>query len=431
MKKQENPYIPVPANLFFYTISLDNELTITKETLYNHYKHHPTKKHRSPWIRVFCLNYHYDVFTVGVLLANEKTFKIFLHLSKDELHVGCECGMPGEELCYHAYHGLFKLMHYHSMKLERYYWPELTTEHKGEFKFLEVDVNWANIKITPRKEYGNIYKKEFGFLDAEELTFEKQQQPEMSPSKGNQEVLGYALMYIRMNYANTHLPFIMPFIGTTNKAGDGIAFYQHYLRKDKPFTHNLKLTDEQIMLNEISYDMFKLSKSVGKQYNEVNTESWKAAAPIMLNLWRKVIPKLKYEKYVKSCYTWGFKNWHDKPRKSDMHTSKILMDQLSISFVLKDKGEYFNLELLVKAGERNITPHALKIPLFVMDTGTNTFYLVNSMQDENLLNWLSKYNSRLTVMKAHFENFKNRFLSPLSKCYLITNQVGKSKNLYY
>ncbi len=216
----------IPPDTFFYIIPFENDdLILTKEVLYKHFESPLKTKRHTDRTTIGSIIYGNDIFTVEVTVRYEQRKNLMVHIGRDEISVSCECGMPGGLLCQHAYYGLFKLMHYRDIDLKRYYWPGFNHQKKNKNTYLDITVNGHNVSFEPKKEYGNLYRLGLGFNFFETPTFEKKIEQKIIPSYGNQEILGYAMVWTWLTLWSVHLPFIIPFIGKTNLGGDDIFSY--------------------------------------------------------------------------------------------------------------------------------------------------------------------------------------------------------------
>jgi hypothetical protein len=162
-----------------------NVLLLTKETLAKHYMPLPSGRKIYRTTREAYVNFSNGIATLSVKLTNEPQRSMYLHVEYKELHVACDCGMPGGKLCHHAFFCLYNLVWLRSrMDLKPFYWPGITSDLKRQQKFLRtvIDTN-GYISVSLEKEYGNIYRPGLGFAGAGELSFEPQQHLSQQPRK--------------------------------------------------------------------------------------------------------------------------------------------------------------------------------------------------------------------------------------------------------
>ena len=421
----------ITPDTFFYVIPFENEdLILTKAVLFKHYKRPVEDKRYTDRASVGSVTFAKDVYKLSVDLPKEKKHSLYVHIERHELFVACDCGMAENALCRHAYYGLFYLMHYKDMSLKPYYWPELQQEIKETYKYLDIHVHGHHIDILPKKEYGNLFKVGLGFSADDQLTFAIKKSNELVI--GSKNILGYAIVYTPVGHRSSHYTFVSPFIAKTSKDGQSISAYYQYLRRDRHFAHDVNLSNEQIMLNERCFDMFDIAKNAYKSNSDLKNPNWNEVLSPLFSLWQKVLPKLIHEENVIACYNfYGLKYRQDKPKKIDMHKCKISLDKMKISFTLRQRKEDYTLLLTIKINTMVLTDFD-KISLFIVDKKDLSFFLVNSIQDEILLNWLALFGYKLTILKDHIEDFKARFLNHISDCYDVVYQPfgSKSKTLY-
>jgi len=431
--KQLNPHTAIPAGTFYYVIPLENErLILTKEVLYKHYKASNVNQ-RSLRVTVPLVKYDKDVFILSVAVANDQPHQVFVQIKRHEIQVACDCRMPENSLCQHAYGGIFELMHYTDMKLEDYYWPELHDQNKKELKYLQVDTDGHHVNIFPKPIYGNIFKVGWGFSLDHYHQFDTAMLHKQETGTGNEIdarnklVVAYNVLYTELGLWCSQLPILMPFIGKTGKHSNHIVSFSQYLRKDKEIINDIVFTENQHALNEIRYEMFTLVNAVGRQDNKANIARWLQTVPVLIKLWQKAIPMLFYEAHLYSSQGYGHLGCRsNKPVKSHLSDWQISGDRFSISFSLKDHNDHLILEPVIKSSAKHIA-HFRKVPLFLIDTDDRTFYLVQSEQDEALLNWLKISGNKLTALKEHFLDFHERFLDRLSEYYAVSYQHFNSR----
>lgn len=128
--KHKKPETIILPDKFQYTIPLENDdLMLIKEVLYKHYTV-SNGNQRSLRVTVPAVKYDKGVFILSVEAENDQPHNVFVQIRRHDINVACDCGMPGNILCQHAYGGMFDLMHHRAMELEDYYWPGLEQEHK-------------------------------------------------------------------------------------------------------------------------------------------------------------------------------------------------------------------------------------------------------------------------------------------------------------
>ncbi|WCT13637.1 hypothetical protein [Mucilaginibacter jinjuensis] len=235
----------------------NNDLLLNKAILNKHYPAYKKPPKEKNGMHFIFTDYRDGIFTL-VMQQNDIRFEqIYLGIEKDTLYVACYCGMPGAILCGHAYKGISNITYGQNCKLERYYWPVFESDSNGVGKYLDMDITRLEAYISPRTDFGNLYRRDLGLKKQSVIVFDHKLPQSAKRKEGAHQVLGYQLLYNRYSFYKNHLPCLLPFVGTTTKSGDDIGYYDYYLVKEKQFNHGLKLSNDQIILNEISNGMFE------------------------------------------------------------------------------------------------------------------------------------------------------------------------------
>ena len=132
--------------------------------------------------------------------------QIYFGVEKDTIYVACDCGMPGAVLCEHAYKGLSNISYGQNRKLERYYWPGFEPDANGMSKYLDIDISRLDAYISPRTDFGNLYRRSMGFKDQNIVVFDHKL-PESALKKKGAHQVGYQLLYNWYSFIGIIYPF--------------------------------------------------------------------------------------------------------------------------------------------------------------------------------------------------------------------------------
>jgi hypothetical protein len=211
----------------------------------------------------------------------------------------------------------------------------------------------------------------------------------------------------------------------TSKNNQQIVSFKQFGRADKPIP-NITYTANQELLNDIGFRQYGIAKVYDGLAEKEKKNELPKLKEDLLSLWEQAISLLLKEKYVYGYYTYWLRYLKDKPRKADIRDCKFSLERPVLSFVLKFHQDHFSLTALASVNGNtlkfNHKPH-----LFVFDETTELWYLMPTVQDDDLLMWMLSYNNRLTILKEHFTEFQNMFLEKLSLCYtvLFTDPTSK------
>jgi hypothetical protein len=415
----------LPPDTFFYTIPLDPASQCLTRTMLN--GHYPALGKKA-FMGNHCdyISYAHGILTTQLFLNDNTQYRLSMHVGLAELHIACSCGMPDEKLCRHAYLGLYDMIWRHSLDFREYYWPGYESDEKIQRKFLQVDVHKQRITVEPKVRYGNIFRPDIGFTDNKHLSIKEQAVPATIFS-GNREVMAYCLCYSFGTYYSVHLPVVIPCLGITGKNNKQVISFLQFSTRKKP-VGNFAYTSNQRILNEISLKQHELAKTYDQSTGDEKRSTLPAVKEQLLGLWHEAIPLLAEEKFCYTYYLYWLKFLHDKPRKAVMRPCGFSADKPVLSFVLKSHGDHFSFTAEVRINgdllEISRKPH-----FFVFDDKNSGCYLMQTVQDDDLLMWVLSNNKRLTILNPHFIEFHHAFLDQVSRCYdvVFINASGKKK----
>lgn len=133
-----------------------------------------------------------------------------------------------------------------------------------------------------------------------------------------------------------------------------------------------------------------------------NSEIWQRTKQEIFELWQKALPLLADYPYNQSYHLYWLKYLREKPLKMFMRDCRYSMERPTLTFQLTFHKDHFSLSVNVIVGSKAIIvdhkPH-----LFVFDEQSHTCFLMNSIQDDDLLIWMMDNNNKITILKEHFE----------------------------
>jgi hypothetical protein len=413
MPAKKEKVATLPHDAFFYSLPLkQNKQRLTREMLEKHY---PVPKGRKAHmgIKTVYKSYIHNLVTIEVNLNDQSHNTLFLQVGLTDLDVACTCDMPDDKLCYHAYMGLYSLTWAGYLDFDRFYWPGLESDEKTKRKFLsvEVDKNW--IAVRPKFEYGRIFKSASGFVGS--------QPPAIKDCITNtsvqrsKEVIAYCVVFNYSTHSNALLPTLVPCLGLTGKDDKQIVSFKQFINKDKPI-QKIGYTPNQQRLNEICEQQY----AIAEKHDQLPEEGFESERAVlkqeMFELWHIALPLIVTERYTYRYHTFWFKYLKEKPRKSNMYPCKFGQVVPVLSFILRLHKDHFSM-IPVIAINGKVMNIKFKPHLFVFDEETDTTYLMPSIKDDELLKWIKAVNSRLTILKEHFEEFYHRLLHKVSLVY--------------
>lgn len=346
--------------------------------------------------------------------TNDKvSYKLSILIEKDKLHVACSCAIQVEKLCQHAYKALDKLLVFGPSDYFEKYSPNGVVEVAlANKKCFEFEYGGNGLSIKPKKELGRIYNlnEEISVDELNAIMALPSKMPSQSETP-KEVALCYILMVARRD---NFLPFLIPCLGKLNKAGTAIKGFNKFLSGIEKENDTL-LTDEQRTLNRICLDMWKLVEKLGDiAIYETLLEENKHRLSILFGLWQKAIPLLQ-KQYVFKHPFFFTRYLKGRPWKSYIEDIQIKTEIPSLQFQLNDKGLVYQLEMKVLLNDKSIKGIEANAPFFVQQE--ENIYMISSLRDAAIAEWIRKSGNRITIFKQHFTAFENDFLKSIRKHY--------------
>lgn len=397
----------------FYIIPLENDhYTLTEEALKRCVDNRTLKA--TGWFYPILKFLSFKDGKLELLNTNDKvSYKLSILIEKDKLHVACSCAMQVEKLCQHVYKALDKLLVFGpSDYFEKYSPNGLVEIALANKKYFEFEYGANGLSIKPKKELGRIYNLNEK-LSVDELN-EIMALPAKMPSQSEtpkEVALCYILMVARRD---NFLPFLIPCLGKLNKAGTAIKGFNKFLSGIEKENDTL-LTDEQRTLNRICLDMWKQAEKLGgiAIYKTMSEEN-KHRLSLLFGLWQKAIPLLQ-KQYVFKHPFFFTRYLKGRPWKSYIEDIQIKAETPSLQFQLNDKGSIYQLEMKVLLNDKSIKGIEAIAPFFIQLE--ENIYLLSSLRDAAIAEWMRRSDNRITIFKQHFTEFENDFLKLIRKYY--------------
>ncbi|HEY6082979.1 MAG TPA: hypothetical protein VIU45_05940 [Chitinophagaceae bacterium] len=407
---------PAPRNAVEpYTIYLgDDPYVLTEEAL---------KEQVDPLIQRR-RNWHYPkleftgVQDARLTLMNTSrnvSHELNIRIAPDKLHVSCDCGLPAETLCVHAYNALLQIIWFGGTHYFKQYRPRGRAEMAAAHgQYFEKKTGDAGIKIIPKKELGSIYYLT-GKLEGAVIT-EILKLPGVAPAPC-QPASRTALTYILVKglYQAGCPPFLLPCLGKLNTAGTYAMGFHHFVSGTEK-EYDPYLTEEQRTLNGICYEMAKQAEKLPESIEEcMITPAGPGSLAILFQLWKKAIPLLQQQEFLYKYYLSRKRELRGKPRKRGAWKIKISHNKPGLRFRLTDKGPFYLLEIEVWLEGARLNGYEFTTGFFIEKF--QDMYLFSSLRDAAVAEWMEKHGGRITIFKEHFSAFEQDFLQPLREYY--------------
>jgi hypothetical protein len=370
------------------------------------------------------VNFENSILTVKVNPNDNSQNHLYIHIENDELHVACTCGMPDDKLCYHAFIGLYSMCWLtEGFDFQEIYWPGFYDSMNTK-KFLDIKLGKERINMSGKPEFGTIYRSRIAFPNDAPPALTESTDLLRTIKPGDTAVYAYALCFATGSFRNRHFPLLLPFLGVTSKDGSKMVSFIKFNLPDKQ-PAELNDHSHRHQLNELSKTMYNIVRPLSTAEIR-NKTTWKEAKQTICELWKQALPILADYPYNQSYHLYWLKYLRERPMKMFMRDCRYSLERPSLAFQLTYHKDYFNLSVNVLVGSQAISidhkPH-----LFVFDDQTHTCFLMNSIQDDELLIWMMNNQNKITVIKEHFREFDKNFLGQLNDHYTVffSDRSGK------
>jgi hypothetical protein len=350
-------------------------------------------------------------------------YDLVIGIEKDKLHVACSCKGQVQTLCIHSFKTLDRLTWYNGSDFFRQFRPgglyEMSKKHK---KYFTIEKSYRSTEIKPKEFLRSVYalsrKPQF---DEAIKALALPSQKTMKDSGGS-DVLCYMIVNIRRK---DHPPFVVPCMGKLNKTGTAVKGFHQFLSGAQKENDHL-LTEEQKLLNSECLLLYKEAEKLPGHFfpryqyfstDEDGTVDLNRYADYFARL-EKLLMLLNKQPYVFTCNIYWKRDLKKKPYKNLTQQVSVSTYQPQLSFLLRDRGDFFQLEMNLGLGYKTIR-HCVPLMLFLMQDDKNNLYQFASLTDAFMVEWFHKTGNRVTIFKEHFKDFEKNFLSQLAAHYEI------------
>ena len=406
--RQKVPFVTLPLETFFYMIPLEPCCFALKRSMLE--AHYPIPKSRKLYYgnQVEYISYARGMVTVTVQLNSGVTATLYMHAEPDALHVACTCGMPDEKLCLHAYIGLYHLTWSHTLDLSPLYWPKYDINEKVQQRYLDIQVAKNNITARAKPPFGHLFRpvnELNGFPVVQQL-------PDaplhgQHPMRGNRTVMAFCIGYGREPAGMGQLPVLFACRAQTTVDNLSVHSFMETASAVEDI-HLPAISSNQLCLLEIVAEMRQLLS-----YGTNNSANIKGT---MLLLWEKALPMLVNEPYA--CLFNPHKLVYKYGRIAALNQSFISLCRFSVfrpvlHFVLKIHRDHLFLTAALSFNGKEVKLNH-KPELFAVEMETGCYYLAQSVEADDWLNWMYAHQNRITILKMHFTEFHDMFLKDLA-----------------
>ncbi|WGQ08961.1 hypothetical protein QG516_20830 [Pedobacter gandavensis] len=433
MEMQQLP----PKGLDFFRLPLEKGTVILSlETLNAHSSFRRTRK---PFLHITQrkVSYAIEILTIGITLDHEKEELVYVQVKPTELLVGCSVDTSESYLSRYVYYALQNLMNYNGeCDFKEFYWPDFFHTKTGKSKYLNIINDRWGMTVGLKEQYSHFYKPETKLVDPfreaicpARLKRFPFTQKNISASNC---VIGYCFADTTfVPYRSNHYPFLIPYLGKLNKNQETIKSYQYFI-KGVEASAEPQYSPVQIQLHALLVKMKVLAPTQNTQFSHSKTEKQEIRNHNMerrdqlFYLWQEAYPMLESQSYTHYFMTYGMKNLETKPFKKYLIPCVFAREIPKIYFLWQDKGDYYDLKMRFRIGNKTMVPGAENPVFFLRSTKEPmVFYLLGTLADYQLSAFFEVRNFSICVLKTHFNVQFQDFITKLERMYQFQKSTHK------
>jgi hypothetical protein len=365
------------------------------------------------YVKTRVIGYTAQQLIVGIQSQGQKERKVVLNISADTLQVSCNCKSQEGALCPHGFHVLHELC-WNSKQFFTIFEPgnivSIALENKNLF---HIDYSNPDEFIVPDKSLGHLYD----FKKIETIELEKLSAlPAVAVGAKNAEIVWLLVHspFRRQNY----LPVSIPVVGILDKSGKNIKSF------GKGFAN---MNNESLLNTPSRRQLFALSETMYAQRparDRFGLEDLLASETHITDNfyhWEKVLPLLCEQPIIYKYRLAQARHFIKKaPGRKYLERINISSERPQLQFVLKDKGNYYQLSLQYLVHGMPIKD-AIEDALFFVYSDKQ-YYLLACLRDAAIMHWMSSFDNLVSVLKPCFPAFEKEILQRIEAMYRIVRK---------
>ncbi|WP_406826263.1 hypothetical protein [Pedobacter sp. KACC 23697] len=365
--------------------------------------------------------------TVQVKLDGEEALRVYLAVEYDHLLVSCSVDTDESYLGRYAYLTLRAMMRGGYCDFQEYYWPACFALGNKRSSYVDVVKKTGGFIITLKKKFSGLFRPGDDLPDVTERVVVPRER-----LSGKHDTARLAPVSIGYCFANTdlqhfhsnHYPFLIPYVFAATAYLKTVKSFKRFVLNPHD-VEGISLSPQQEELNSICFAM----KELAAIRFSANSNQPETAAKVkavndanqlaLFKLWHKALPLLMQQRFTHYFYSYGLRNVTGKPVMRDMKLVDFTMEVPVLSFVLKDEGDYYELQLKLKVKGKSLHLNTDQPGLFLVCDRAKPYlwYLLEAEMDYKLIWFFSRVNFRVQVPKGYYSEFFEGFVEGVEKWY--------------
>ncbi|RZK39063.1 MAG: hypothetical protein EOO90_20120 [Pedobacter sp.] len=356
-----------------------------------------------------------------------KPTRIYVKVEYDHLLISCAHDTDSTYLSWDVYLVLSVMMRKGKYDFNTYYWPACYDEKTGRLKFIKVFNDRRGFDIELKDGFKGLFRPDdpFPLLDDRKVMERAPLRTTSHTITTTGKGVGYCLAHTSLrHYESHHYPFLIPYVFTANADRRTVKSFERFVFSEADLDA-LTLSSEQEALNDSSFAMRTIAQlhtwvgrytpEKGQVAEEKNAENKKA---IHLR-WNSVFPLLVAQSFTHYWFSYGMRNVKNRPKKQSMKSTKFASEVPCLSFLLSDKGDFYELFLRFKINGKimQFSDERQALPLVCSQIQPELWYLLEAEMDAEVVAFFLEFKYKIQVPKAYYTIHFERYLKSLDACY--------------
>ena len=368
-------------------------------------------------------SFEQGLVTVQVKLEGEEA-RVYIAVEYDCLLVSCSVDTDESYLGRYAYLTLRAMMWNGYCDFQEYYWPACFALGNKRSGYVDVVKKPGGFTITLKKKFSGLFRPGDDFPEVTERVVVPRER--LSGKHGMARLAPVSIGYCfantdLLNFHTNHYPFLIPYVFSATAYLKTVKSFKRFVCNAND-VDGISLSPQQEELNGICFAMKQIAAirfSANSSQAETTTRINDANQLALFKLWNKALPLLMLQRFTHYFYSYGMRNVTGKPVMRDMKLVEFAMEVPVLSFVLKDEGDYYELQLKLKVKGKSLHFNTDKPGLFLVCDRVKPYlwYLLEAEMDYKLVWFFSRVNFRVQVPKGYYMEFFEGYVEGIERWY--------------
>jgi len=373
-------------------------------------------------LAITSLSFDQGLLIVTVKLEGEEA-RVYIEVEYDCLLVSCSVDTDETYLGYYAYLTLRAMMRSGYCDFQKYYWPACFALGNKRSSYVEVVKKPGGFTITLKKKFSGLFRPGDDLPDVKERLVVPRERLSGKHAMARLAPVSIGYCFANtdlLNFHSNHYPFLIPYVFAATAYLKTVKSFKRFVFNPQD-VDGVSLSPQQEELNSICFAMKELAAiRFNANGNLPETNAINDANQLTLfKLWNKALPLLMQQRFTHYFYTYGLRNVTGKPVMRDMKLVEFSMEIPVLSFVLKDEGDYYELQLKLKVKGKLLDVNTDKPGLFLVCDRVKPYlwHLLEAEMDYKLVWFFSRVNFRVQVLKGYYKEFFEGFVEGVERWY--------------